>query len=148
MRPPWREAAPMLAAAGLIGPASGLPLPTGHQLAARLRRRNHMLTADIRFALLGETAKAKVQAFQDIRALARHIQRARGAQGLDMVEIDNLDVEIAGEPGPAAAVQIWTQDDAGGRDRYLGAAWLDGHGLEALKSALRRERLVVTAAAA
>lgn len=136
MRPPERiDAVALLAAHGLIFPASQIP-------DRILLRRRPTMAADVRFALLTRLdPPAKPIVFPDINALARRIQRDRGLQGLDMEDVEDL--ELAARPEPTPAVKVWTTDVDGARDRFLGYAYVDGHDLEVLKAALRRNRLVV-----
>lgn len=141
MRPPEHiDAVAMLAAHGLIRRGSDLSDRSDF-------RRRITMAADARFALLTRLdPMTKPTVFTDVDALARRIQRDRGLQGLDMEDVEDL--ELAGRPDPTPAVAVWTTDVDSRRDRFLGYAWLDGHGLEVLKAALRRNRLVVQDAAA
>lgn len=105
------------------------------------------MSADIRFALiprLDPTVKPVV--FDDIDQLARAIQRRRDLRGLEMIDIEDL--EIPGRPGPTPAVQLYALDAGNDRDELLGFAWIDGHGQEALRAALRRNPAVRSKAAA
>lgn len=130
---PFVEATALLASHGHITPP---------EIRIDLYRRKPRMPDTVRFAIIRAEPAAKPLAFADLDALARHIQRERGIQGLDLVETEDLEVE--GDPEPRRAVQIYTLDAGNDRDRNLGCAWLDGQGLEVLKSALRRNRLVVT----
>jgi len=135
---PHVEAVALLAAAGFRIPAD--PTPT-----RRCWRKP--MAADIRFALIpSDSPHAKPRAFPDIDGLARCVQRERGLDGLDLVEIEDL--EFQGSPARCRGVQIWTTDAGNDRDRMLGYAWLDGRGMDALMAALRRNRLVFEAEAA
>lgn len=119
----------------------------GHDVTPLLIRKGPRMADDVRFALIPSfEPTAKPAVFADLNALARKIQRERGAQALDMTEIEDL--ELAGRPDAHRGVQIYTLDDGNGRDRFLGYAWLDGGGLETLKSALRRNALVMPSAEA
>ena len=99
------------------------------------------MAADIRYALIRPEAGAKPLGFPDIDALARHIQRERDTQGLDLIETEDLEIE--GDVNARRGVQIYTTDAGNDRDRNLGCAWLDGRGLETLQAAIRRNRLVI-----
>ncbi|RZJ19095.1 MAG: hypothetical protein EON91_02560 [Brevundimonas sp.] len=129
MRGPHIDAAALLAA-------------HGHSAAPITFRKGLRMADTVRFALLPRLdATVKPVVFPDIHALARKIQRERGLQALDMTEIEDL--ELAGRPDAHRGVQIYTLDDGNNRDRFLGYAWLDGGGLETLKSALRRNPVVM-----
>ncbi len=123
MRPPWTEAAALLAAHH--HPAAS---------PADLYRRRPVMPAD---------PAAKPRVFPDLEALARHIQRERGLQALELVETEDL--ELQGDPRPRRAVTVFTLDAANDRDRLIGHAYLDGRGRETLQAALRRNRLVLPA---
>jgi len=130
---PHVEAVALLASAGFRFP---------EETAPTRRRWRKPMAADIRFALIpSDSPHAKPKAFPDIDGLARCVQRERGLDGLEMVEIDDL--EFQGSAAPCRGVQIWTTDAGNDRDRMLGFAWMDGRGMEALKAALRRNRLVI-----
>ena len=115
----------------------------GHRAAPAIRiRKGPAMSLDIRFALLpGLNTREQIKGFTDLNALARHIQRERGLQGLDLTEVE--DMEIANRPEATKGVEVWTLNDGNDRDRFLGFAFLDNHGLETLQVALRRNRLVV-----
>lgn len=115
----------------------------GHSAAPVIRiRKGPVMSLDIRFALLPSlNTHEQIKGFTDLNALARHIQRERGLQGLDLTEVE--DMEIANRPEATKGVEVWTLNDGNDRDRFLGFAFLDNHGLEALQAALRRNRLVV-----
>lgn len=130
MRPPWIEGAALLA-------AHNFPTPAPRNLYRRRYRMSH----DVRFAILTANPADKPKAFPDLEALARHIQRERGLQALELVETEDL--EIQGDPQPRRAVTVFTLDGANDRDRLIGHAYLDGQGREVLQAALRRNRLVI-----
>lgn len=132
MRPPWTEAAALLAAHH--HPAA---------IPADLYRRRPVMPADARYAVLSADPAVKPRVFPDLEALARHIQRERGLQALELVETEDL--EIQGDPQPRRAVTVFTLDAANDRDRLIGHAYLDGRGRETLQAALRRNRLVLPA---
>lgn len=119
----------------------------GHSAAPVIRiRKGPAMSQDIRFALLPSlNMREQVRAFPDLNALARHIQRERGDNGLDLNEVE--DMEIANRPQATRGVEVWTTNDANDRIRFVGYAYLDDQGLETLRSALRRNRLVVDHAA-
>lgn len=133
MRRPWIEAAALLAAHD-----KPLPPPKGD---GRHRRGRAALAGDIDYALIGANPHDKPMAFRDLDHLARHIQRERGEQGLEMDDI--ADLECKGDRVARPGVSIFATDVDGRRDRLIGHAWLKGGRLEHLKAALRRNRLVV-----
>lgn len=112
-----------------------------HRAAPAIRiRKGPFMSQDIRYALLPSlNAGAQIKAFPDLNALARAIHRERGAAPLDLNEVE--DMEIAGHPEATMGVEVWTLDQGNDRDRFLGFAFLDNHGLETLRPALRRNRL-------
>lgn len=115
----------------------------GHSAAPVIRiRKGPRMSNDIRFALLpGLNTREQIKAFPDLNALARHIQRERGEQGLDLNEVE--DMEIADRADATRGVEVWTLNDGNDRDRFIGYAYLDDQALETLRSALRRNRLVI-----
>lgn len=130
---PWIEGAALLAAHDLPQPP-----PKG---VARHPRGRAALAGDIDYALVGANPHDKPMAFRDLDHLARHIQRARGEQGLELADIDDLECE--GDRVARPGVSVFATDVDGRRDRLIGHAWLKGRGLEHLKAALRRNRLVI-----
>lgn len=130
MRPPWIEGVALLA-------AHNLPTPAPRNLYRRRYRMSH----DVRFAILTANPADKPKAFPDIEALARHIQRERGLQALELVEIEDL--EIDGDTQNRRAVSVFALDAGNDRDRLIGHAYLDGKGRDVLQAALRRNRLVM-----
>lgn len=130
MRRPWIEVAALLA-------AHDRPVPPPFNRTAR----RPAMSSDIRFAILTANPHAKPIAFEDVNALARHIQRERGMAGLELAEVEDL--ELRDETEPRRGVSVYALDAGNDRDRLIGHAYLDGHGREALQAALRRNRLVV-----
>lgn len=127
---PWIEGVALLAAHNLPTPAP-----------RNLYRRRHRMSHDVRFAILTANPADKPKAFPDIEALARHIQRERGLQALELVEIEDL--EIDGDTQNRRAVSVFALDAGNDRDRLIGHAYLDGKGRDVLQAALRRNRLVM-----
>ena len=127
---PWIEGVALLA-------AHNLPTPAPRNLYRRRYRMSH----DVRFAILTANPADKPKAFPDLEALARHIQRERGLQALELVEIDDL--EIDGDTQNRRAVSVFALDAGNDRDRLIGHAYLDGQGRDVLQAALRRNRLVI-----
>ena len=130
MRPPWIEGVALLA-------AHNLPTPAPRHLYCRRYRMSH----DVRFAILTANPADKPKAFADLDALARHIQRERGLQALELIEIEDLEIE--GDTSPRRAVSVFALDAGNDRDRLIGHAYLDGQGMAVLQAALRRNRLVM-----
>ncbi|WP_292045832.1 MULTISPECIES: hypothetical protein [unclassified Brevundimonas] len=127
---PWIEGAALLA-------AHNFPTPAPRNLYRRRYRMSH----DVRFAILTANPADKPKAFPDLEALARHIQRERGLQALELVEIEDL--EIDGDTQNRRAVSVFALDAGNDRDRLIGHAYLDGKGRDVLQAALRRNRLVM-----
>jgi hypothetical protein len=130
MRPPWIEGVALLAAHNLPTPAP-----------RNLHRRRYRMSHDVRFAILTANPADKPKAFPDLDALARHIQRERGLQALELVEVEDLEIENA--PDPLRAVSVFALDAGNDRDRLIGHAYLDDKGRDVLQAALRRNRLVM-----
>ena len=131
MRPrPWIEGAALLA-------AHDRPIPPPRKPT----RWRHPMSADVRYALLTANPHAKPVVFSDIDALARHIQRERGLQSLELVDVEDLEVEGSADVRPG--VTVYALDAGHDRDRLIGHAWLDGRGQDHLRAALRRNRLVI-----
>lgn len=127
---PWIEGVALLA-------AHNLPTPSPRSLYRRRYRMSH----DVRFAILTANPADKPKAFPDVEALARHIQRERGLQARELVEIEDL--EIDGDTQNRRAVSVFALDAGNDRDRLIGHAYLDGKGRDVLQPALRRNRLVI-----
>lgn len=127
---PWIEGVALLA-------AHNLPTPAPRNLYRRRFRMSH----DVRFAILTANPADKPKAFPDVEALARHIQRERGLQALELVEVEDL--EIDGDTQNRRAVSVFALDAGNDRDRLIGHAYLDGKGRDVLQAALRRNRLVI-----
>ena len=127
---PWIEGVALLA-------AHNFPTPAPRNLYRRRYRMSH----DVRFAILTANPADKPRAFPDLEALARHIQRERGLQALELVEVEDL--EIDGDTQNRRAVSVFALDAGNDRDRLIGHAYLDGQGMAVLQAALRRNRLVM-----
>lgn len=127
---PWIEGVALLAAHNFPTPAP-----------RNLYRRGYRMSQDVRFAILTANPADKPRAFPDLEALARHIQRERGLQALELVEVEDL--EIDGDTQNRRAVSIFALDAGNDRDRLIGHAYLDGKGRDVLQAALRRNRLVM-----
>lgn len=84
-------------------------------------------------------ALEKPTAYQDLPALCRAIHRARGHRPISL-----KDVELPLRDGarPLACVSVWLATDDGepgsNAGDFIGTAWLNGRGREALQDALRQ----------
>lgn len=134
MRPPWIDAAALLAAHGHHDAAL-------RAAACKSLKWRPVMLADAHFAIIRPTPGQKPLVFEDLDALARWIQRQRGEQALELVETEDLELE--GDMGGRLGVHVYTLALDGGRDRNLGTAWLNGRGRETLQAGLRRNRLVI-----
>lgn len=130
---PWIEGVALLA-------AHNLPTPAPRNLYRRRYRMSPINGDPVRFAILTANPADKPKAFPDLEALARHIQRERGLQALELVEVEDL--EIDGDTQNRRAVSVFALDAGNDRDRLIGHAYLDGKGRDVLQAALRRNRLV------
>lgn len=131
---------PHVEAAALLGAHGFRPVPLRPQGTRRM-------DAHARFAFVprDDGGQLKPVVFDDVHALARHIERQRDGRGLELVDAE--DVEVPGRDALQVGVQVWTRiDDA--RDRNLGWAWLDGQGRERLELALRSARQTMAKRAA
>jgi hypothetical protein len=130
---------PHVEAAALLGAHGFAPVP--------IRTGVRRMAAMTRFAFIphDDAGAAKPYVFDDVHALARHIERQREGRGLELVDAE--DVEVPGRDALQVGVQVWTRiDDA--RDRNLGWAWLDGQGRERLELVLRSARQTMAKRAA
>lgn len=137
MRPPHIEAAALLGAHG-----HRLSDPTDRQ---SIWSRHAMTPAP--YALLTRLDdRTRPIVFPHLKALADRLERERHGQQLELVEVEDLHflwrnaggAEGIDAPERDLGVQVWTLMADGGRDRCLGWAWLNGAGLENLRSALHR----------
>lgn len=133
---PFIEAAALLAAQGFCA----LPPARGSVFSSRsIVLPITPSGSAARFAFLPRIdAVTKPFVFDDLPALARHIERQRQGQTMQLEDVEHL--EFAGSPDLHHGVQVWALDMAGDRDRSLGYAWLDGRGRETLEGALRAAR--------
>lgn len=92
------------------------------------------MSKDIRFALVRRPTDpdCKPQVFNTLGDLVDFIHRQRGEAGLHPFDAP---VEVFGESEPRRGVSIFTTHE-GERSGYLGWAYLDGRGREALMAAL------------
>lgn len=79
----------------------------------------------------------------DLLALARHIERRRNDQNLQLIDVE--DIEYEGEI--YVGVKVILLDMANEPEACLGFAWLRGHGRTVLDPALRVARLQIEQAA-
>lgn len=131
MRPPWSEAAVLLAftpAAAAVPPRRIVPY------------RRPEMSDDIHYALFRKLdGFAKPVAYADLPALCRAIERERGERAIQLVEIE--DFEFQHDDRLHTAVEVWSLDMGGDRDARIGVAWLNERGRETLEPALRAVRL-------
>jgi hypothetical protein len=128
MRPPWFEAGPALAAAG-FDPTPPTPI---HPVA-----RSLMMADKPNYAFLPRIdAVTRPIVCPDLAALARHIERGRNGQNLQLIEVE--DIEYAGRMH--SGVKVMLLDMANEPEACLGFAWLGGKGRDTLEPALRRAR--------
>lgn len=125
---PWIEGAALLAAHHRAIPAR-----------RTINRRSYPVSPDVRFALLRADPQAKPLAFPDLNALARHVQRERGRQSIELVDIEDL--MFAGDADMRAGVSVYALDMGGDRDRLIGHCWIDGLSQDALRRALGRNQI-------
>lgn len=129
MRPPWIEAGPLLSAAGF----DSIPSKPLHPVA-----RSLMMAEKPNYAFLPRIdAVTRPVVFTDLLSLARHIERGRNGQNLQLIEVD--DIEYAGQLHQG--VKVMLLDMCNDPDRCLGFAWLRGEGRTVLDPALRVARL-------
>jgi len=78
----------------------------------------------------------------DLMALARHIERQRGDQNLQLIEVEDIEYDGVMHRG----VKVMLLDLANDPERCLGFAWLRGSGRDVLEPALRAARAAADAA--
>ena len=134
MRPPWIEATALLAAAGFnAGPVKPL-----HPVA-----RSLIMADKPNYAFLPRIdAVTRPVVCPDLMALARHIERQRNGQGLQLIDVE--DIEYDGQM--YGGVKVMLLDMANDPEACLGFAYLRGSGQEALRPALRTARQQAEAA--
>lgn len=129
MRPPWIEAAALLGAHGFD---STPPKPL-HPVA-----RSLIMADKPNYAFLPRIdAVTRPVVFPDLLSLARHIERGRNSQNLQLIEVD--DIDYAGQLHQG--VKVMLLDMSNDPERCLGFAWLRGEGRTVLDPALRVARL-------
>lgn len=134
MRRPWVEAGPLLSAAGFD---STPPKPL-HPVA-----RSLIMADKPNYAFLPRIdGVTRPIVCPDLMSLARHIERQRGGQNLQLLEVD--DIEYDGEMH--SGVKVMLLDMGNDPERCLGFAWLRGSGRDVLDPALRAARLSAQAA--
>ena len=128
MRPPWFEATAALGAAGF----SSAPPQPPHPVA-----RSLIMADTPNYAFLPRIdAVTQPVACPDLMALARHIERKRGGQNLQLIDVD--DIEYAGRT--YGGVKVMLLDMANDPECCLGFAYLRGSGRAVLDPALRTAR--------
>ena len=129
MRPPWSEAAVLLASAGF----SSAPPKRIHLIT-----RSLIMADKPNYAFLPRIdAVTRPVVFPDLLSLARHIERGRTGQNLQLIEVDDIEHEGQLHQG----VKVMLLDMCNDPDRCLGFAWLRGEGRTVLDPALRVARL-------
>lgn len=135
MRAPWVEAGPLLSAAGFD---STPPKPL-HPVARSLTMADKPNYAFL--PRIDGVTRPIVQ--PDLLTLARHIERRRNRQNLQLIDVE--DIEYEGEVH--AGVKVMLLDMANEPEACLGFAWLRGDGRTVLDPALRVARLQIEQAA-
>ena len=113
--------------------ATARPLQTAAE--ARKDCRRPALQDDVRFALLQRPDRwlDKPVTFQTISELAAAIHRRRNDAGLELADAP---LRILGQDESRPGVSIWTQGEDGQRRDYIGWAWVNGAGRQALQAAI------------
>lgn len=101
-----------------------------------------VLPIGVRYALLwsrlGRREDARPFAYATPADLAKAIHRRRDGAPLQLLDCPILVAPRRTPDEPLHGVSVWTQDRfTGAQDRFLGWAYLDGHGRHGLTSALR-----------
>lgn len=78
-------------------------------------------------------ASEKPVAFQTADALAARIHKMRRGAALELADVN---LTFKGETAPRRAVAVYTQNDGGARDSFIGYAWIGGQSWRALRTAL------------
>jgi hypothetical protein len=128
MRRPWIEATALLAAAGF---AATFVKPI-HPVA-----RSLIMADTPNYAFLPRIdAVTRPVLCPDLMALARHIERQRDGQGLQLIDVE--DIEHDGQL--YSGVKVMRLDMANEPEACLGFAYLRGSGRTVLEPALRAAR--------
>ena len=134
MRRPWIEAGAMLAGAGF----DGTPPKPVHPIA-----RSLTMASKPNYAFLPRVdGVTRPVVCPDLMALARHIERQRGDQNLQLIEVEDIEYDGVMHRG----VKVMLLDLANDPERCLGFAWLRGSGRDVLEPALRAARAAADAA--
>lgn len=134
MRRPWIEAGVMLAAAGF----DSTPAKPLHPIA-----RSLTMASKPNYAFLPRVdGVTRPVICPDLMALARHIERQRADQNLQLIEVDDIEYDGVMHRG----VKVMLLDLANDPERCLGFAWLRGSGRDVLEPALRAARAAADAA--
>lgn len=124
MRPPWIEAAALLAAHGHAVPSSDL-----------YKRRKPPMPSEARYVLFTHPERADIRprVFPDLRRLAAHVhQQRKGAA----IELQDAPLELDGDAAPRPGVSVWTLSDLGERRCFMGWCYIDGQKRPVLEAAL------------
>ena len=132
---PWIEAIPALSAHGFDSAPSKPVHPIARSLIMADKPKYAFLTR------IDGVTRPIVQ--PDLMALARHIERRRTGQNLQLIDVE--DVEYDGQIH--AGVTVMLLDMVNEPEACLGFAWLRGDGRTVLDPALRVARLQIEQAA-
>ncbi len=132
MRPPWSEAAVLLAVHNFTPPPTDGPRRRSLWSLKPMPRKP--------FALFrkADATDPNPSEFDTLAQLAARIERKRADRAIQLEEVENL--EFQGDRRLHVGVQVWALDMANEKDELIGLAWLDGKGRSPLDAALRRVR--------
>jgi hypothetical protein len=86
------------------------------------------------FALITSLPRTeKPTGFQTLDALAARIHKLRRGAALSH---DDVNLTFKGQAAARRAVAVYTQDEGGTRDSFIGYAWLNGQSWSSLSAAL------------
>lgn len=106
----------------------------GPQITKALAEARRPACPALPFALLTSLpANDKPVGFQTIDALAARIHMMRRGAPLSLSDVS---LTFKGDRASRRAVAVYTQDESGSRDSFLGYAWVNGQSWRALSTAL------------
>ena len=113
--------------------AAPRPLFTASEVRRDIRRP--ALADGLRYGLIRRPDRwlEKPVAFATLSDLAAAIHRDRGDAGLELADAP---LRTLGQDESRPGVSVWTQGEDGERRDYLGWAWVNGAGRQALQAAL------------
>lgn len=132
MRPPWSEAAVLLATHHFPPPPPRDPRRRNFWSLNPMPRQPYALFKK------ADASDANPSEFATLAQMAARIERKRADRALYLEEVENL--EFQGDKRLHVGVQVWALDMDGNRSDLIGLAWLDGKGRTTLDAALRRVR--------